>query len=65
MLTLLASAPLIDGHNLLSDWLLIVAAALFSVAAIVIAATSERPWVDWSGLVAAGLAATAIALLVV
>lgn len=60
-----ASSPLIDGHYLLSDWLLLLAAVLFVVAAIVVATRTPRPWRDWSAVVSVGLAATAIALLVV
>jgi hypothetical protein len=63
-MNLLAGA-LIDGHILLSDWLLLLAAIVFLVATVVVAVRSPRPWVDWSGLVSLGLAATAIALLVV
>jgi hypothetical protein len=59
------AGSLIDGHILLSDWLLLIAAILFAVAAVVIAVTTEKPWINWSGLVAVGLAAVAVALLVV
>lgn len=64
-MNVLASSPLIDGHRLLSDWLLIVAAVAFVVAAVVVAARAPRPWRDWSAIVAVGLAAVAVALLVV
>lgn len=61
----LVAGDLVHGHLLLSDWLLLLAAFLFIVAAIVIAVTTDKPWINWSGLVAVGLAATAVALLVV
>jgi uncharacterized membrane protein YccC len=63
-LTLVAS-DLVHGHLLLSDWLLLIAAILFFIAAVVIAVTTDKPWLSWSGLVAVGLAATAIGLLVI
>jgi hypothetical protein len=63
-MTMLAG-NLIDGHILLSDWLLLIAAIVFLVATVVTAVKSPRPWLDWSGLVSLGLAAVAVALLVV
>jgi hypothetical protein len=64
MITLIAG-DLVHGHILLSDWLLLIAAIIFLVAAIVIAVKSPKPWLDWSALTSVGLAATAVALLVV
>jgi hypothetical protein len=56
---------LIDGHILLSDWLLLIAAIVFIVATVISFVRSPRPWQDYSGLVALGLAAVSVALLVV
>jgi hypothetical protein len=64
MITLIAG-NLIDGHILLSDWLLLLAAIVFIVAAIVVAVKTPKPWLDWSALTSVGLAAVAVALLVV
>jgi hypothetical protein len=61
----LYAGSLIDGHILLSDWLLLIAAIVFVVAAIVIAVKTPKPWLDWSALTSVGLAAVAVALLVV
>jgi hypothetical protein len=61
----LYAGNLIDGHILLSDWLLLIAAIVFVVAAIVVAVKTPRPWLDWSALTSIGLAAVAVALLVV
>jgi hypothetical protein len=61
----LYAGNLIDGHILLSDWLLLLAAVVFIVATVISFVKSPRPWQDYSGLVALGLAALAVALLVV
>jgi hypothetical protein len=64
MITTLAGA-LIDGHILLSDWLLLIAAIVFVIATVVVAAATPKAWASWNVLASAGLALVAIALLVV
>jgi hypothetical protein len=59
------AGSLIDGHVLLSDWLLLIAAIVFIVAAIVVAVGKARPWLDWYALTSVALAAVAVGLLVV
>jgi hypothetical protein len=63
----LYAGNLIDGHILASDWLLLIAAIIFIAAAVVVVAVERktRPWLDWSALTSVGLAAVAVALLVV
>lgn len=63
------AGTLIDGHILLSDWLLLIGAVLFVLAAVLslVVATTERPRPAWLGhgfLIAAGLALVAVGWLV-
>ena len=56
------AAGITSGHELLADWLLLVAAVLFVLAGLI--ASSERPDRSRGALVPAGLALVAVALLV-
>ena len=62
-------ADISHGHVDLSDWLLLIAAIVFAVAAVVtvVPAPAERPrpvWVSHAYLVAVGLCLFAVAWLV-
>lgn len=54
-----------SGHPGLSDWLLLIAAIVFVVAAVLAASTAPRPaWVNAAVLQLVGLALLAVAWLV-
>ena len=55
-------ADLISGHQLLSEWLFLIAAVLFAVAAVL--AVTGRPDPTRGALVPAGLTLVALAWLV-
>lgn len=57
-------ATLIDGHVLLSDWLLLIAAAVFVIAAVAAYVRQPVPRDIVPALVPIGLALVAVALLV-
>jgi hypothetical protein len=73
-LTLLADNDLITGHGLLSDWLLLIGAIVFFVAAIIAVVpmqhTTTEPartypaWLGHGFLIAIGLTLIAVAWLV-
>jgi hypothetical protein len=73
-MNLLAASTLIDGHTLLSDWLLLIGAIVFFVAAIIAIVpmqhtTTEPPraypvWLGHGFLIAIGLCLVAIGWLV-
>jgi hypothetical protein len=55
---------LISGHVLLADWLWLIAAVVFVVGAVIAASRAAKAWADTTVLTLAGLALTAVALLV-
>lgn len=57
-------ATLIDGHTLLSDWLLLAAAVVFVVGAVIAGSRAVKAWADTTTLLLAGLALVAAAWLV-
>jgi hypothetical protein len=59
---MIATVGIASGHQLLSDWLLLIAAVLFVIAGIL--AWSGRPDPSRGALVPFGLTLTAVALLV-
>ena len=58
----IADVGLIDGHHTLADWLWLIAAILFTIAALL--AATGRPDPSRGALVPAGLALVAVGWLV-